>query len=335
MITASIDLSSSSRRKSLTNSGRLPWASSSWAPVLARMASSRSQKALISAPCLMAARASCFPWLRPPIRPSAIFSLAPSAREFRFRKPAATAALLVSRNVLRFWLISLLIAQRVYLCDTIIAALAKHQENQIAFCIVHHGAVLAGFWSWSIKRNRGAAPGVIGRLPKPKAVAIGEKSVLARQIYGLAGACGCAVGGGGSHVPPLVRGEVESPQFVAPEAAAMQDKLVAFRVISQAGQLVQILRRRIALVIEALPTVFRRAVEIDRRVLMRTRGAPRPLITGIVQPGRPVHVNAHNSARRRDNGIDTRRSRPCEFPFRGLRIEDPGEEPDMRRRRPH
>src|SRR5882724_496437 len=242
MITASIDLSSSTRRKSLTNSGRLPCASSSWVPVLARMASSRSQKVLISAPCLMAAIASCFPWLRPPIRPSAIFSLAPSARGFRFRKPAATAALPVSRNVLRFCLISLLIAQRVYLRDTVIAALAEHQENQIAFCIVHHGTVLTGFWLRPIEWNRGAAPRVIGGLPKPEAVAIGEKSVLARQIDGLARACGCAGISFGLHVPPLVRDEVEGPELVALEAAAMQDKLVAFVVIRQAGQLVEILR---------------------------------------------------------------------------------------------
>src|ERR1022692_1585739 len=99
IITASISLSSSTRRKSSSKPGLSPCALAISAPVFSSTLGSRSQKVLNRAPAWTARSASPLPWLRPPIRARVTFSLAPIAAGFRFTKAAAAAALL--RKALR------------------------------------------------------------------------------------------------------------------------------------------------------------------------------------------------------------------------------------------
>src|SRR5574340_268522 len=99
MITASIDLSSSTRRKSLTCSTSLPCCLASCGFNFAATASSISHSVLITAPAVMERCATPRPWLFPPISASVIFSFAPRAAEFKLTN--APAARPDFRNSLR------------------------------------------------------------------------------------------------------------------------------------------------------------------------------------------------------------------------------------------
>src|SRR4029434_2732898 len=82
--------------------------------------------------------------------------------------------------------------------------------------------------------------------------------------------------------------KIEATQLLTLCSDTVQQTSVAVGVISQAGSLVEILRRGLLLA-QTLPPSSFRIEQRESRILGRL-GCRRQMVPGIIQPARPIHI---------------------------------------------